>query len=95
MLAIAENTLEEIEKNNYYQLFRNEKQYTAVYFREEFDRFDNFIKMVKSFKSPVAVYIFSWEKETYIPEFEDFKNITVKTIPQPILEIYKRIYNII
>jgi len=95
MLAIAENTLEEVKKNSYYQLFENKKQYTAVYFREEFDKFDVFTKKIRSLKKPVAVYIFSWEKEMEFNEFENDKNITVKTIPQPILEIYKRIYNLI
>jgi len=94
MLAIAENTLEEVEKNSYYQLFENGKQYTAVYFREEFDKFDSYIKKVRSLKKPVIVYIFSWEKELDFNDFEDDKNITVKTIPQPILEIYKQIYNL-
>lgn len=95
MLAIAENTLEEVKKNNYYQLFENNKQYTAVYFREEFDKFDEFIKMIKSLRKEVAVYIFSWEKELEFNEFEDDKNISIKTIPQPILEIYKQIYNLV
>ena len=94
MLAIAENTLKEIEKNSYYQLFENGKQYTAIYFREEFDKFDNYIKKVRELKKPVVVYIFSWEKELDFNEFENDKNIAIKTIPQPILEIYKQIYNL-
>jgi hypothetical protein len=73
----------------------NQKQYTAVYFREEFSKFDDFIEKVKKLKKPAVVYIFSWEKEFEFNEFDDDKNITVKTIPQPILEIYKQIYNII
>jgi len=94
MLAIAENTLEEIEENDYFQLFENDKQYTAVYFREEFDKFDKFEKKVRELKKPVVVYIFSWEKELDFNGFEDNKNVRVKTIPQPILEIYKQIYNL-
>jgi len=94
MLAIAENTLEEIEKNDYFQLFESSKQYTAVYFREEFDKFNKFEKKIRELKKPVVVYIFSWEKELDFNSFEDDKNIKVKTIPQPILEIYKQIYNL-
>ncbi len=94
MLAIAENTLEKVEKNNYFQIFENGKQYTAIYFREELNKLDAFIKKVRSLKKPVVVYIFSWEKELNFNEFEDYKNIIVKTIPQPILEIYKQIYNL-
>jgi len=95
MLAIAENTLYQVEQNNYWQIFESPKQYTAVYFREEFGKFDDFIKKVRKFKRPVVIYIFSWEKEFEFNEFEDDKNIKVKTIPQPILEIYKQIYNLI
>ena len=91
MLAIAENTLNEIEKNDYSQLFENEQQYTAVYFKEDFDKFGKFVEKVKSLKKPVSVYAFSWEKEFEFDDFNDNKNITVKTIPQPILEIYKQI----
>jgi adenine-specific DNA-methyltransferase len=95
MLAIAENTLEEIEQNSYYQLFENEVRYTAVYFKEELDKFDVFAKKVTDLKKPVTVYIFSWDKELEFNEFENNKNIAVKTIPQPILEIYKQIYNLV
>lgn len=95
MLAIAENTFEQVEQNNYWQIFESPKQYTAVYFREEFNKFDDFIEKVKKLKKPATVYIFSWEKEFEFSDFEDYRNIKVKTIPQPILEIYKQIYNLI
>lgn len=95
MLAIVENTFEQVEKNNYWQIFKNQDQYTAIYFREEFDQFDEFIKKVEEFKKFVVVYIFSWEKELEFNEFEDNRNIKIKTIPQPILEIYKQIYNLV
>jgi adenine-specific DNA-methyltransferase len=95
MLAIAENTLDQVKKNDYWQLFENKNQMTAVYFREEQDKFDEFIDEVLSLKKPVVVYMFSWEESTNVADFEDNKNINLKTIPQPILEIYKQIYNII
>lgn len=95
MLAIAESTFEQVEKNDWWQIFENNKQYTAVYFREEFDEFDEFVERIEKLKKPTIVYVFSWEKELEFNEFEDQKNITVKTIPQPILEIYKQIYNLV
>lgn len=95
MLAIAENTLDQVKKNDYWQLFENKNQITAVYFREEQDKVDEFIDEVLSLKKPVVVYMFSWEEDIDIADFEDNKNINLKTIPQPILEIYKQIYNIV
>ncbi|KKQ41954.1 MAG: Type III restriction-modification system StyLTI enzyme mod [Parcubacteria group bacterium GW2011_GWE2_37_8] len=95
MLAIAENTLDQLEENDHWQIFEGDKRNTAVYFKEEFGEFDDFIERVRKLKKPTSVYIFSWEKELDFNEFEDDKNITVKTIPQPILEIYKQIYNLV
>ncbi len=95
MLAIAENTLEQIKKNDFWQMFENKERMTAIYFREEQDKLDEFVLEVIKLKKPVTVYMFSWEERVEIIDFEDNKNISLKTIPQPILEIYKQIYNII
>ncbi len=100
LLAIAENTLYEISKNEYYQFFtdrpeeENISQYTSVYFREELLKFEEFVEKVRAFDKPVAVYVFSWGGGEFDEYFEDINTIRVKPIPQPILEIYKSIYNI-
>lgn len=95
MLAIAENTLELVDKTDYWQLFESPGRYTAVYFREEYDSLAEFIRKIKNLKKPVSVYIFSWDDDPFIPELADIPTVTVKTIPQPIIEIYKQIYNLI
>lgn len=95
MLSVAENTLELVEENEYWQIFESKDLYTAVYFREEYNEFDDFIGRVRKLKKPVSVYVFSWEDDPFVADFEDNPNITVKTIPQPILEIYKQIYNLL
>lgn len=96
LLAIAENTLELIKQNKFYQLFEdgNKEKYTAVYFREELDKFDEFTEMVKKLKKPATIYVFSWGDEEFFDDFSDVNEIKVKTIPLPILEIYKQIYNL-
>ena len=96
LLAIAENTLELVKQNKYYQLFEdgNKEKYTAVYFREELDKFEEFTEQVKKLKEKTAVYVFSWGDEEKIDDFADLDQIRVKTIPLPILEIYKQIYNL-
>ncbi len=94
LLAIAENTLYEVSKNEFYQFFRNEEQYTAVYFREELFEFDKFIEEVKKLDKGVTVYVFSWGENEFDEEFEDLKDVTVKPIPQPILEVYQTINNL-
>ena len=97
LLAIAENTLELVKQNKYYQLFEEhfKEKYTAIYFREELDQFDKFIEMVKKLDKKITVYVFSWGEEELVDEFDNLDNVKVKTIPLPILEIYRNIYNLV
>jgi len=92
LLAIAEDTLYEVSKNAYIQFFTNNDRYTAVYFREDLSRFGDFVKKVRALEKPTTVYIFSWGSDEFGEEFEDLRNVKVKSIPQPILEMYKSIY---
>lgn len=95
MLAIAENTLDLVEKTDYWQLFGSRDRYTAVYFREEYDHLDELILKINKLDKPVSFYVFSWEDDAYFLNFDDNASITVKTIPEPIVEIYKQIYNLV
>jgi zona occludens toxin (predicted ATPase) len=94
LLAIAENTLYKVKQNDFYQVYENSEKYTAVYFREELPKFDKFVSMVEKLEWPVTVYVFSWGDEEFNEEFNHITGVKVKTIPQPILEIYKSIYNL-
>ena len=96
LLAIAENTLELVKQNKYYQLFENgnKNRYTTIYFREELDKFEEFVEMVEKLNKKTVIYVFSWGNEEFSDDFSHIKDTKVKTIPQPILEIYKNIYNL-
>lgn len=91
MIAIKENTFEEVEICEWYQIFenKNKTRKTAIYFRENTDKFEELVKKVKNTKT--VLYVFSYgriDKKTfkYLK-----KNITIEDIPEPILEIYKEI----
>ena len=96
LLSIAENTLDEVEQTDFFQIFKNRKSNTAIYYREDLSEMDLFIKKVENIKNPISLYLFSWgNKSEFETLFEHIDNVKIKTIPQPILEIYKKIYNII
>ncbi|MCR4277384.1 MAG: site-specific DNA-methyltransferase [Candidatus Roizmanbacteria bacterium] len=91
MIAIKENTFEEVEICEWYQIFenKNKTRKTAVYFRENTDKFEELVKKVKNTKT--ILYVFSYgriDKKTF--KYLE-KNITIEDIPEPILEIYKEI----
>lgn len=97
LLSLGENTLDEICSTEYYQLFTGSKEATAVYFTDDYEKFDEFKEKVAELAPKYKrtfVYIFAWSSaDDFAYEFEDVPNIQIKAIPLPILEIYKSIYN--
>ncbi len=91
MIAIKENTFEEVEICEWYQMFANKDKTrkTAIYFRENMSKFEDLVKKIK--KDKTVLYVFSYGRvDKKIFRYLD-KNITVEDIPEPILEIYKEI----
>ncbi len=91
MIAIKENTFEEIECNKWYQIFesKDKTRKTAIYFREDMAKFEELIKKIKNVKT--TLYVFSYGRvEKKLFKYLD-KNITIEDIPEPIIEIYKEI----
>jgi len=97
LLALGENTLDEIERTDFYQLFTDGNQLTCIYFQEDISKLDEFIDKIRSVVktkhiSKSVIYIFSWNTgEEFSSLFEDIKGTDIKPIPQPIIEIYKSI----
>ena len=91
MIAIKENTFEEIETNEWYQIFENKNQSrkTAIYFREDTDEFKNLLNKID--KTKTTLYIFSYGKIDRKTMSYLQKNIKIADVPEPILEIYKEI----
>ena len=92
LLGLAENTLYEIEATDYYQFYTDEHgHWTCIYFQEDYSHFLEFRKIVVDLEGKdKSVYVFCWtDGAEFAAEFEFEKNITVKSIPQPILNIYK------
>ena len=97
LISLVENTLEEIETNNFYQIFSNadSSQFTGIYFNGDTEKLPDFVNAVESKNKPVTVYIFSWgNPDVFENEFNDLSNITIKSIPEPILEIYTSLMKI-
>lgn len=105
LLALAENTLEEVTTTNFYQIFKekngdcsvNGNLFTGVYFSDDLDEFGDFVTRIEELQEQydyprITVYLFCWDSpENYKDEFNNLRGIALKAIPQPILDIYKRI----
>lgn len=91
MIALREGAFIEIEKDDWWQIFRDETKYTAIYFKEDKKKLNDLIKKLSKLNEKVVLYIFSWGKNEYKNEFIEYKNIKVEDIPEPIIDVYKEV----
>ena len=57
---------------------------------------ETFFEKVEGIAKPITLYQFNWGNQSdFEGLFDQIPNLTIKTIPQPILEIYKNIFNIV
>jgi len=105
LLALGENTLEEIKTEKAFQIFQlrkgdkpaNDFGYTAIYFSGNLMHFADCRREIEHIQQEqplarIAVYVFTWgDPSIFENEFDDLSGITIKPIPQPILEIYQNI----
>ncbi len=93
MIAIRENTLNESDKNDWWQIFENEEKKTVIYFKEDKAKLPELVNLLEKENKPTVLYIFGWGKNEYKNEYST-KNIKVEDIPEPIIEVYKEINRI-
>ena len=94
MIAMREETFEEIEKDDWWQIFSNGKEVTAIYFKEDKSKLQKLVEKLDKMCKKANLYIFSWGKNEYANEFTEYKKIKVKDIPEPLIEVYKEVANI-
>lgn len=79
LLALAENTLDEVERTNYFQLFGNDENTTAIYFREESDEMDLLLKKLEGIKTAKVLYVVNRENSRdFENRFAHIDNLTIK-----------------
>lgn len=93
MIAVREDTLNETEKNQWWQIFKGKGKLTAIYFKEDKAKLSELISKLEKKNLPTALYIFSWGKNEYKSEYST-ANIRVEDIPEPIIEVYKELNRI-
>lgn len=90
MIAVREDTLNEVEKNDWWQIFEGNGRLTAIYFKEDKARLNELIMFLEKKNLPTVLYIFGWGKNEFRNEYSTGR-IKIEDIPEPILEVYKEI----
>lgn len=89
MIALRENSFDQLEQTAHWQTYENSKQLTAIYFREDKTMIDEYIDKLNAQDKPVKLYVFGWGKNAG-SEYAS-KKISVEDIPEPLIEVYKEI----
>jgi hypothetical protein len=90
MIAVREDALNEVEKNEWWQIFEGKGKRVAIYFKEDKAKLSELIAKLEKKNLPTVLYIFSWGKNEYKGEYST-ANIKVEDIPEPIIEVYKEL----
>jgi len=90
MIAVREDALNEVEKNEWWQIFEGKGKQVAIYFKEDKAKLSELIAKLEKKNLPTVLYIFSWGKNEYKGEYST-ANIKVEDIPEPIIEVYKEL----
>lgn len=100
LLALAENTLEEIETTSCFQIFSDgNRHFTGVYFTGKAAEIPTFAQKLEALRdenrrNKISAYFFCWgDSEQFEDEFTSLERISLKPIPKPILDIYQSINN--
>lgn len=93
MLCLKENIYNLKEEQEDYKIFESNKKdkYLCVYYNFINDSFEDFLKTLKELEGQKIIYMFSMEDNIDNELFEDINNYKIETIPQKILDIYKKI----
>lgn len=95
LIMLKENTFDAVTLQNpipWLFLYRNDERYTAVAY--DYLYLDQVRDFLRSLNKQTSLYIFSISSG-FIEEFEDMKDmVDVKSIPEEILEVYLRIFNL-
>jgi ssRNA-specific RNase YbeY (16S rRNA maturation enzyme) len=91
MLCLKENAFDEVLNQKAYKIYKNSEKYLAILFDEI--HIEELKKELRKLKHPIHVYAFSLEGDDFAEDFEDLENdITVCSIPEAILRVYRRIF---
>lgn len=89
MIALRENSFNQLEQTDYWQTYENSTQLTAIYFREDKTHMQEYLDKLNAQDKPVKLYVFGWGKNAG-SEYAS-KKISVEDIPEPLIEVYKEI----
>ena len=91
MLCLRENTFDFVTETDLWKIYESQIRYTGILFDQL--AIPDFKEVLADLDKPVSVYVFSLGDDNFALEFADMdQEVTVRSIPEAILRVYRRIY---
>jgi len=95
MLCLREGIFEEVKAKPDYHIFEQNGRIMGVYYSMERDSLAELKKELDKMEGEKILYCFTFDSlGLNKKDFADWKDVSMEAIPQPILDIYKEIYNL-
>lgn len=95
LLCFKENIFNLSEENDFYSIYNFNDKYLAIYHSPYKKKYKAFIKKLEKIDCKKIIYLFSFDyHEIDYNDFEKLKDFSINEIPNEILKIYKRIYDL-
>ncbi len=95
MLCLREGVFEEVKTASEYRIFKQNNKVMGIYYALERDGLEQLKKELDNIKGEKILYCFTIDPLGLDKDdFADWDGISLEAIPQPILDIYKGIYNL-
>jgi adenine-specific DNA-methyltransferase len=93
MLCLKENCFDEIKSGKNFKVFENDSnEYLGIIYDD--DGIDDFKQVVKKLNKYIVVYVFSLDESAREEEFQELiPLVSLKPIPEVILNVYRRIFS--
>jgi adenine-specific DNA-methyltransferase len=95
MLCLREGIFDEVKAKPDYHIFEQNGRIMGVYYSMERDSLAQLKKELDKMEGEKILYCFTLDPLGLSKkDFADWKDVSMEAIPQPILDIYKEIYNL-
>ena len=93
MLCVKEGIFNLEKQKNDFKIFSSNKKdrFLCIYYNFIEDSFNDFLKEIRKIEGKKQVYIFSLDNKVDEGLFFGIKDLTIETIPQKILDVYKQL----
>ena len=91
LLCIKENAFEKLKNNNGFKLFKSNKHYVGIIFKDNY--LHKFKEEIKKIDKSASIYVFALFGEgAFEGQFNSFKNVKIIPVPEAILKVYMKIF---